>query len=158
MKLLHLPCQDHNHGKRNLCLNNKLKTKLNFKTNKDSIGPNNYGHKLGVECIFLEVGFPKTGLWWREKRSHIFKVILLLQLFFLCETFFNLILMVKWSAEHWNGEFFWWTEGEPKKLPISVRSTPWTSKSKLGNVEHRKNQLHSQKTLKLRLSFVSEPS
>ena len=27
------------------------------------------------------------------------------------------------SAEHWNFEFFGWTEGEPKKLKISVWST-----------------------------------
>ena len=60
---------------------------------------------------------------------------------------FQWLLLVRWSAKHRNEEFFWWTEGEPKKLPISVRSTPWTSKSKLGNVEHRNNQLHSQKSL-----------
>ena len=36
---------------------------------------------------------------------------------------FQWLLLVRWSAKHRNEEFFWWTEGEPKKLLISVRST-----------------------------------
>ena len=76
---------------------------------------------------------------------------------------FQWLLLVRWSAKHRNEEFFWWTEGEPKKLLISVRSTSQNQQKSLGNLKKTVELLKTgvelefgTKVRRLRQKFLSK--